>query len=451
MPSPPFDIICCSWPRPVKHSHTNWESDPEWDAPPMPILPQPQWQIIDDALYWTIDWRAWFKAGLKPWDSDLGGEMRGFHVVFRLRCRADGTLTFWDDDGCLIRRNGKLVHVDRTSHALSRHAIEVCKGDELEVAQWQLGWGWMWGARLADTSSQRGMEPAAQLVPYLSEVQVRLKNPNGPPLKMYTNGHMPLRTVVALYSLILRGYVPSAVHLFGENQWSKPGRDLFRTLLPFAHVHPTADVIRHLHSLGGNRLADLARQYWFVMKMCVCLLYPPDECCAMDDDVFVLDALDDALVAFQDHDLVFAPDQNLEAGYLATWRHLNGRRPLQTARFNAGLFWLRRIDDASWLASAASRIRPNPNGAVVWEQGFIAVAYAHKRVVQLPSQRYFFPLFDGLPGGMLGYDYALNPCGFASVHFGGLIEKPSDYMALQLVPDLLEPALKTNPPSPAYD
>ena len=74
---------------------------------------------------------------------------------------------------------------------------------------------------------------------------------------------------------------------------------------------------------------------------------------------------------------------------------------------------------------------------VYWEQGLIAMLYAHKPSYQLPSQRYFYPVFDGLPAGMRGYDYAANPCGFASIHFGGPFEKPSDAVALQLVPELL--------------
>jgi hypothetical protein len=38
---------------------------------------------------------------------------------------------------------------------------------------------------------------------------------------------------------------------------------------------------------------------------------------------------------------------------------------------------------------------------------------------------------------MLGYDYAANPCGFASVHFGGLAEKPTDSVARLLAADIL--------------
>ncbi len=72
-----------------------------------------------------------------------------------------------------------------------------------------------------------------------------------------------------------------------------------------------------------------------------------------------------------------------------------------------------------------------------WEQGFLAIEYAHESFVQLPSQRYFYPYCDGLPGGILGYDYAGNPCDFASIHFGGLAEKPSDADSVLLAPSIL--------------
>jgi hypothetical protein len=111
---------------------------------------------------------------------------------------------------------------------------------------------------------------------------------------------------------------------------------------------------------------------------------------------------------------------------------------LRTKRFNAGLYWMRNNHDQRLTANRALRARPNPNEPFLWEQGYIATLYAHCNTVELPSQRYLFPLFDGLPGGMLGYDYKLNPCGFASIHFGGLAEKPSDGITLHLVPQLLD-------------
>src|ERR1044072_2326740 len=102
----------------------------------MPTVPQPHWELVGGEVCWTINWRDWFRPGAGWPDSKLGGEMRGFHIVFRLRLRAAGTLVFWDDDGCLIRRNGTEVHHDRSAHPIKRHEVQVSKGDVLEVAQW---------------------------------------------------------------------------------------------------------------------------------------------------------------------------------------------------------------------------------------------------------------------------------------------------------------------------
>ena len=56
----------------------------------------------------------------------------------------------------------------------------------------------------------------------------------------------------------------------------------------------------------------------------------------------------------------------------------------------------------------------------------------------LPRQRYPYIHTDGLPGGMLGYDYAANPCRFAAVHFaGGTFGRPTDLVSLALAPAIL--------------
>jgi hypothetical protein len=438
MLSAPFDLLRCSWPRPIIREGDTWVSEPEWDAPAMPLLPHLRGEIIADELCWLFDWRDTFRQGLKIWDVRAGGTMCDFHVVFRLRMRRGGRLIFWDDDGCLIRRNGDLVHSDRGAHPLVQHEIAVEAGDVLEVAHWQLNWDWQWAARLAEPD-QPGGRPHDLLLPYLAQVQERLQHPEGPPLKCYTGGKHPLRAAVAIYSLVLNGYSPSGVYLFGEEQWSPQSRAIFAALLPFAQVVPTEHLLRDITAQAGATLAHLARQHWFVMKMCVGLLAGPDEYCLMDDDVFILERLDEALAAFRDHDLVYTPDQDHGGGYLGTWGRVFGRGgPLPTHRFNAGLYWARRIDDLGRYARQAVAVRPNPHVGHLWEQGFIALAYARRPTLQLPSQRYLMPMFDGLPGGLLGYDYRLNPCGFASIHYGGLFEKPSDGVALQLAPHLLE-------------
>lgn len=438
MLEPPFDIISCSWPRPVEHADKRWLSEPEWDAPLWLVLPDPHWEIFDDELCWMINWREVFRSGLRLWDPNpqMCGEMRGFHIVFQLVVNGSGTFIFWEDNGSLIRRNGELIHCERGALPLSRHEIEVHVGDHLEVGQWLLGGDCRWGAHLRQPDLSISTRPTDMLRTFLERVQKRLAHPNGPPLKIFTHGHTAIRTIVSIYSMILNGYVPETVHLFGEHQWSKKAYNLFSTMVPFAHIIPTNQIVARLHFLGGPQLVDMAWKHWYVLKTCASLLYPPEEFCLMDDDVFILDHVDDALRAFQENDLVYTPDQDHSRGFLATWRIMDVRpESLRTKRFNGGLYWLRQVHDPLWVATQI--LRSPPTEAWHWEQGFIAIIYLEKKTVELSSLRYLLPALDGLPGGLLGYDYALNPCGFASIHFAGLVNKPSDGIALQFAQAVL--------------
>ncbi len=435
MLTPPFEITSCSWPRPITQEGDLWISEPEWDAPPMPIPPQPQWVTVDGDVRWLIDWCKVFAGGLKHWGGrQASGEMRGFHIILRIRVSTGGMLIFWDDDGSIIRRNGEIVHTDRTTHPPLRHEIAVSAGDHLEIAQWQNYGGWTWGARLVPQNTS--VHPSTDvLLPYVDKVKQRLRHPDGPALKMFCSGRTPAFTILALYSMILNGYCPSKVLVFGEYQWSEQSRALFSKFLPFAHIVPNEDVIGQLQAASGTRLANLAQQYWSVMKSCIGVLYPPKEYCLMDDDVFILDAVDDALIAFHKHNLVFAPDADYSNDYLAAW---GSQGPLPTGQLNTGLYWLRNTHDTSQLVRDLLRVSPLREPKWQWDQGFLAIQYRHEPCYQLPTQRYFYPYFDGLPGGILGYDYANNPCSFACIHFGGLAEKPSDTVALLLAPSILD-------------
>ena len=159
----------------------------------------------------------------------------------------------------------------------------------------------------------------------------------------------------------------------------------------------------------------------------------------MDDDVFVLDRVDEAMCAFQTADLVFAPDADYSAEYLAAWAWVCGSDGvLPTGTINTGLYCLRNSLPPGKLASDLLRGPSADLPGWQWEQGFMACQYSNQSVRALPASRYFYPYFDGLPGGLLNYDYALNPCGFVSIHFGGLAEKPSDQAARILAPEILE-------------
>jgi hypothetical protein len=428
----PFELLSCSWPRPVEEEAGRWISEPEWDAPAAPFRPQPQWRMVDGEPAWTIDWCTLFRGGM---ESLVGSEMRRFHVVFRIRAAETGRLVFWDDDGSIVRLGGRVVHEDRSAHELRRAEVEVQAGDVLEVAHWQSHGEWIWCAR---SPSGPAADAEEVLAPHRDAVGERVRAGGGPPLKLYTDGRNPLRAVVAAYSVVLNGYAPSAVLLYGSHQWSPAAAQLFHAALPFAEVVETARVLSAARSLGGQTLAEMARRYWFVMKACVALLDGPWEFGLVDDDLFVLDPVDDALEAFRAHDLVFIPDCDHAREYHRAWGNVfRQHSPSPASRFNAGLYWCRRTDDPRRLAARMAQVRPDRCAPWVWEQGFIATAYAHSPLHELPTQRYFYPLFDGLPGGTLGYDYAGNPCGFASLHFGGLPDKPGDDAMRYLGPQLL--------------
>jgi hypothetical protein len=276
---------------------------------------------------------------------------------------------------------------------------------------------------------------------YLGAVQERLRHPEGPPLKMCLSGGEPIRTIVGLYSMILNGYSPSKVILFGEHQWNQQARELFASAFPFAEFVSTQRLMEDVGDIGGSQLIEKTRKYWWVFKSLIQLFSPPAESCVMDDDVFILDRVDDALEAFERCDLVYSPDMNdWSEGYLKVWGSIidGGLKTLPTTGLvNTGLFWIRHFTEPRKIAAYILNTEPEVGAPMWYDQGFVATLYARRPAHQLSSQRYFFPLREGLPGGLLGYDYAGNPCSFASVHFAGLLEKPSDPVTLWLAPQIL--------------
>ena len=435
----PFETISCSWPRPVTRENECWVSEPEWQAPPMPVLPHAYLEYLHDEWYWTFHWNDFFRLDI-PANIRRNSQMRDFHIIIHIRIKTDGYLIVRDDDGCIIRRGEQILHCNRKSQQASWAKIEVTAGEELEVAQWHHTGLWVWGAYIVSSGHARfTSHPLNTLVPYLQQVQRRLGHPNGPPLKLYTSGRGQIRTIAGIYSLILRGYVPSAIYVFGDYQWPRQTREFLLKLLPFATLVPVPQVLKHVRSIGSTELVDYATHYQFVMKTVIELLYPPHEFCMMDDDVFILDRLDDALDAFKTHNFVYTTNYEHGEAYLEVWGKITQATPgetLPTGNLNAGLYWLRNTRDPR---SLAEYMRQVPPGSVLpqnWEQGLMAVTYADESHLELPSQRYYMPAADGLPGGLLGYDYASNPCGFASVHFAGS-SKPSDGRVLHLMPHIL--------------
>ena len=118
-------------------------------------------------------------------------------------------------------------------------------------------------------------------------------------------------------------------------------------------------------------------------------------------------------------------------------RTYRGPQPMATGRTNTGLYFLRNTLDPQKLAAELTEVNPEPEPAHLWEQGYFACRFGNEDTCELPRQHYFYPYCDGLPGGILRYDYAQNPCGFVSLHFGGLSNKPTDAAALALAPEIL--------------
>jgi hypothetical protein len=434
----PFDVIRCSWPQIVEYKDRDQVFEPNWEAPLMIGLPQIRWEPFDADYYWTIDWRDWFRSDLRC--SCESGQMRGFYIVFHVRINDTGTIRFYGNSQCIIRRNGTIVYEQRNSQ-LEYGELDVRIGDCLEIAQSHQSGEWKWGGRLV--LLDRPMEVAKEvLFPYLAEIQRRLETPNGPPLKMFCSGKNPICTVVSLYSMILNGYSPAGVFLFGEYQWPKQSLSIFVELLSFAKIIPTETVLDYIQPFSSPQLVDRVQRDWTTMKVCISLLTPPTEFCYMDDDIFILDRVDDALNVFIHHNLVFSPDKNYSDMYLRAWPKI--KAPVRTGAINTGLYWLRNTLDPE---SLAADMLCEPHTKLTrwqWDQGFVATCYANDSIFQLSSQRYFYPLFDGLPNGILGYDYANNPCDFTAIHFGGLSNKPTDKMALRLAPQILNRSVLKN-------
>ena len=321
-----------------------------------------------------IDWKSFFRQG----NYILSGQLRSFHIVFEIRVLGSGRFITWSDDGAIIEKDGLIVHEDRTAHPCKRSEISVLAGDRLRIAHWQLHGDWLWGACLHSPE----LESEELLLKFLPEVESRLRGASGPCLKMVTDGSAYARAVLAIYSMILNGYVPKRVLLFGEHQWSSDAKSLFSRCLPFVEIIPTASVLRAVREAGGNSVATWAMQAWWIMKTCAALFSDSKEFCMMDDDVFVLSSVDDALEYFISADLVYQSDFDHGDKYRRIWGP-PGTDQLPTSRFNAGLYWMRNNFEIRAIAQQMLRVPPQRAWHVAWEQGFIATLFARCRSLEL--------------------------------------------------------------------
>jgi hypothetical protein len=413
----PFQILECSWPRPASLEGSLWCSEPEWDTPVMPFRPRCHLELLQRCWCWVINWSNFLHFDLR---RDVTGktierDLPDFYCIWRIQMQQSGILLF-QGEGCYIRRNTQVCYACPATTPAVKGSLAVQKGDMLEIAQLHSTGYWQWWASLhSEDLTTLSADPVSILDPYLQSVQEHLCAPNGPALKLFSEGQDALRLVIGVYSLILNGsYRPSKILLFGEHQWDQATRALFYRLLPFVQFVPTSLVLSSIERLGSTLLLSRVQAYPEAMKVAANLLYSPQQFCYMDDETLILGRLDDALSAFKTHHYVYSQ--------------------LPTERRNAGLYWLHETRDPQAVAHACTLIPTS-----MWERGFVKALFAHTSRFQLSNQRYLCPVTDGIPGGLLGYDYRHNPCGFACLHLCHLApqDKLSNGQVLSLLTDLL--------------
>jgi hypothetical protein len=432
-----LQVLSVSWPRPAAIQDDRWIGTPDWDTPLMPWLPSWRFEALDGVGCHALDWSDGFRMDLNRYGQPNAAEMRGFYVVFRLRVQHSGRLVFFASDGCIIRRNGEVVHEDRRRHGVDRHELGVGIGDRLEIAQWQSSGRWIWAARWEPSPVTGDQLACAEA--HRHRVEDALTRPNGPMLKVFTDAADPLRCVLSIYSLVLNGYRPAGIQIFGEQQWPERSAHVMRTLLPFADIVSLSRLERTLDALNPG-LVPLTKRLWGAMKLCIGLFFPPYTYCYMDDDIIVLDRMDDALQLLDRHTLVSASDNEPVFRYTALQYPVRPEWPERPVPRNlsTGFYLIKNDGDLVAQSERAVNTPTDNHQSWIWEQGFFAWEFARASTAVLPHQRYFVPLFDGLPGGIHGYDWYGNPCQFAWVHFGAMFEaKPGDDEAALWFQDVL--------------
>ncbi len=418
----PFDLLHCSWPFP-------WTPDsntPLWAAQPTHLRPAPDWCQFGGHDYWTLDWGELFRGG----DRYLG-TMPGFGVIFQVRIQTAGQFAFTSGGHCEIRRGPEELY---RGLPLPDAAVAVAPGDILQIAVAHGPDDWRFGGRIEPTG-KAGTDLANV---YLPRVLERLLHPDGPPLKVFTDARNPMRTVISIYSMILNGYSPKHVYIYGSYQWKPFVNTLLGKFLPFATPVLFSGIEEQVTRFAPGILTETAKDHWYLMKSCVSLLCEPSVFCMMDDDLFILDSVATPQALAGERDFVFVPERDNSLLYGSIWGSEFDHPSLAaTGRVNTALYWLNMQKDRKEVADRMVRGLGKLENKWAWEQGFYAHLFAGDKLHELPAASYWYPFFCGLPGGMAGYDYANNPCGFTMVHFGGDVEKPSDATALQLMPQIL--------------
>ncbi len=237
----------------------------------------------------------------------------------------------------------------------------------------------------SDRINVDGPAPARSLSEHLPRVLESLRYPNGPELWFFTDGESPHRALTAVYGIILNGYSPNGITLFGSHHWDDHARREFTALAPFATVAQSDLVFATIEQAMGRGLAAEARRRVEVERIAAPLVWPGGECCVAGDDVFVLNGVDDALRTAREHDLVIIADAETapdppKAGLFRSSRGLH--------KFPGSLYWVRRHVDSTRIAKVAALLSSD---AAPWPDrvyAMVALLYAGRPTALLPADRY---------------------------------------------------------------
>ncbi|MGI9254790.1 MAG: hypothetical protein ACR2J8_13685, partial [Thermomicrobiales bacterium] len=420
----PLRNVTCSYPVPGEWDGDRWVGEPAWDAAIMEDAPLPRLDNVRCFPAWTYDFRRFFGTMfVVPWHPPAP-QMRFRQLILRGTATRSGTLVVWADDRVVVRRNGAFAGERRDGAGTI--SLDVRAGDDLEFACAQVAGEW-WLAMGFERPALNDRDRIDLLQPYIQLARERMRTPDGPPLKVYTDFKSPSLAASSVLTTIVNGYAPDGLLFYGDYQWDDYKRGMLGELLPFARVVPTDGLLDRLRELGGPALPETALRHWMVMKTCIALLEDPGEAAIQDDDLLTLDPMTDALDAFRTHDLVHIEDrEDWAEKYRGIWSHaMPLADPMPNGLMNAGLMFVRQSYDRRDLARIMAEFTPEHAQSLVdydigqwcWEQGLIAALYAERPVFRLDPQRYLYAPHDGVAGGALAYDYERNPARYTSVHF----------------------------------
>jgi hypothetical protein len=291
-------------------------------------------------------------------------------------------------------------------------------------------------------------EIAHLLTPLAAAAAGRMVIPNGPTVAVYSDGTSPVRTAIAIYSLVLNGYAPHSVKVFGEHRWSEGTKAFFQASLPFAEIPATEELRSAIRRAGDKALERMIAENDFGLRAAMALFVSNDEMCILEDDVVIIDGLDEGVNRLRTHDLVYAPANDKGRQFRMRWPTV---RKLPTALiaadFGGGLYWLRPTSHPALIAEYILQLAVPSGGEPDsdWLNGLIALSYARYDVWKLPEHLHTnAATVSGdtheqqaqLREKLLSYDYQHNPMRLCSICLDSPLRPLSDREALALVPSL---------------